>query len=355
VTTPLIPSLDPPSERRRRILGSIARELVAFCALTLLSPLVLLAAGAVDAGLWLLRRKPWMTIRLVALVWWFLAGELKGLASLLVVWLLAGGPLARDTPARRRRVYKLQVAWATGHLAGVRRLFRLRVEVIGADRVGEGPLIVLYRHASIVDNALPAALISQPHGIDLNYVLKDGLQAFPTLDIGARWVPTCFVQRGSDDPAREIARVRMLATDLGEREGVLIYPEGTRCAPAKLAAIKARTDLDPLLAERIDGFRHLLPPRLGGPLAVMEEAPDAAVLVVGHVGLDGFHGLRSIWSGRLLGATVRVQIWRHEARELPAGRDARAAWLYDRWQELDDWVGAAHAETEREPLVAVTA
>jgi 1-acyl-sn-glycerol-3-phosphate acyltransferase len=151
------------------------------------------------------------------------------------------------------------------------------------------------------------------------------------------------VHRSSDDPAREIARVRMLARDVeGERDGVMIYPEGTRFTAAKLAAVKARTDIgDPLLAERIQRLRHLLPPRPGGPLGLLEEAPHAAVVVCGHVGLEGFHSTRSLWSGELVGATVRVRFWRHERDELPDTRSELADWLYDRWQELDDWVAGS--------------
>jgi len=336
----LIPPDDPPGLRRRRIWRGVTRELLGFVVLTVFAPLLFLCAASVDLALWLRRRKPWMAVRLLALVWWFLLGELRGLLGLLRTWFLAGGPWARDTEARRRRVYRLQVNWATGHLAGVRRLWRLRFEVVGDESVLRGPMIVLYRHASIIDNALPAALISRAHGIDLRYVLKDALQSLPTLDIGARWVPTCFVHRGSAAPAREIARVRTLAYDLtGDRDGVLIYPEGTRWTPAKLAALKARPDVgDAALRERIARLRHLLPPRPGGPLALLEEAPHAAVLVCGHTGLEGFHDLRSLWSGELVGATVRVRFWRHERAELPDTREDLAEWLYDRWQELDDWV-----------------
>jgi 1-acyl-sn-glycerol-3-phosphate acyltransferase len=349
VPAPLIPPHEPRRVRRKRIAKSLAIEVTAFAALTVLAPAWLLAAGAVDAALWLRRRKPWTTVRLIAVLWWFLLGELKGLASLAATWLATGGPMSRDTPERRRRVFHLQVAWATGHLAAVTRLFQLRFEVEGDELVGEGPVIVLYRHTSIIDNALPALLLSRVHGLDLHYVLKDEMAAFPTLDIGGRWVPTSFVQRGSDDPQREIAKVRALATDLGRGQGVLIYPEGTRATPEKLATLKAREHDDPLLAERVGGFRHLLPPRLGGPLAAMEQAPHAAVLVVGHVGLDGLNTLGTLWDGRLLGRTVRVRIWRHEPEDLPADR---ATWLFDRWQELDDWVGGVRAEAGLEAVAA---
>jgi 1-acyl-sn-glycerol-3-phosphate acyltransferase len=345
----LVPPDDPPGVRRSRSLRGLVREAGGFALLTVLFAPALLVAAAVDLTLWLRRRKPWMAVRLLVLVWWFLLCELRGLGGVLRTWVLSGGPWARDSEARRRRVYRLQVQWATRNLACVRRLWGLRFEVEGQELIGSGPVVVLYRHASIIDNALPAELISRACGIDLRYVLKDDLQSLPTLDIGARWVPTCFVHRGSADPAREIARVRMLAHDLtGERDGVLIFPEGTRGTPRKLAALKAREDIgDEALRERIARLRHLLPPRTGGPLAVLEDAPHAAVVVCGHTGLEGFNTTRTLWGGQLVNATIRVRFWRHERSELPDDREELAEWLFDRWQELDDWTSGV-----REPVLA---
>jgi hypothetical protein len=41
----------------------------------------------------------------------------------------------------------------------------------------------------------------------------------------------------------------------------------------------------------------------------------------------------------LVGATIKVRLWRYPGRDIPTATDARIAWLYNRWQELDDWVG----------------
>ena len=40
-----------------------------------------------------------------------------------------------------------------------------------------------------------------------------------------------------------------------------------------------------------------------------------------------------------MGTTVRLKFWRFPAAEVPSDRDELIAWLYDRWQELDDWIG----------------
>jgi hypothetical protein len=95
-------------------------------------------------------------------------------------------PVAHETP---RRPPQSQLLAPDGP-PSVRRLRILR----GVAK--EVTLFVLI-HASIVDNGLPARVVSQAHGIDLRYALKSELQSLPTLDLGARWVPTCFVNRGS--------------------------------------------------------------------------------------------------------------------------------------------------------------
>jgi len=40
-----------------------------------------------------------------------------------------------------------------------------------------------------------------------------------------------------------------------------------------------------------------------------------------------------------VGTTIRLKFWRFPAADVPSDRDALIAWLYDRWLELDDWIG----------------
>jgi 1-acyl-sn-glycerol-3-phosphate acyltransferase len=223
---------------------------------------------------------------------------------------------------------------------GIAKVFGLRFEIEGLDQAGPGPVIVLIRHASIIDNTLPDAIIGRRHGLGLRFVIKRELQVLPTLDIGGRWVPTNYVRRASTDTQGEVTRLRRLAHDLGPGEGVLIYPEGTRFLPDKLArAQELIRERQPHVAPMADRLRNVLPPRLGGPLALLEEAQGADVVVFGHVGFDEFEKVGDIWRGGLVGKTIRMRFWRHPASALPADRDERVAWLYERWQELDDWVG----------------
>ena len=148
-------------------------------------------------------------------------------------------------------------------------------------------------------------------------MIKRELQAVPTIDIGGRWVPTNFLRRTSSDPEAELAKMRKLATDLGPGEGILIYPEGTRHTDAKLARVKEKlresgSEVLPW-AERL---QNLLPPRLGGPLALLEETEGVDVVFCAHVGFDGFETVGDIYSGALVGKTIKVDFWR-----VPGGGD----------------------------------
>lgn len=339
--SPLFADDGPRGARLQRRAKGIAIELVAFVALTLLFPLVLLSAAVVDLALWLVRRKPWMAVRLVAMAWWFLFGELRGIAGLAAIYAATGGPLGRRSLARRRLVYDLRIHWARSHLGGIRVLFGLTFEIEGIENAGPGPELILIRHASIIDNTLPDALVGHAHGLGLRFVLKRELRMIPTIDIGGRWVPTNFIRRGSDDPAAEIRSLRRLAHDLGRGEGILIYPEGTRHTAEKLArAQELIAERQPDVAVMANRLHNVLPPRLGGPLALLDEARGADVVVCGHVGLDGFEYIRDIWSGGLVGNVVRVRFWRYRAESIPPGEEERVRWLYERWQVLDDWVGS---------------
>src|SRR5271165_7575320 len=170
---PLIPDDSPRASRAWRRIRGITVEVIAFVLVTLLSPVLLLGAVAVDGVLWLRRRKPWMAVRLLALLWWFLVGELYGLLGLLSIWVVSGG---RDSPRRRDRVYRLKRRWLASHLAGMRALFGLRFEVEGLELAGPGPVLIMIRHASIIDNTLPDVIVGRAHGLRLRFILKRELQ-----------------------------------------------------------------------------------------------------------------------------------------------------------------------------------
>src|SRR2546422_769723 len=151
-------------------------------------------------------------------------------------------------------------------------------------RTGPGPVLVMIRHASIIDNALPDVILGRAHGLGFRFVIQRELQMLPTIDIGGRWVPTLFVRRASGDTQAELERMRALTVNMSSRDGLLIYPEGTRWTAEKLARAKEIiAERQPEIAPLAARLQNLLPPRLGGTTVLLESARYADVVIFGHV------------------------------------------------------------------------
>ncbi len=269
----------------------------------------------------------------------YLALELLGVALAAMLWLVRLGGAVGGGAAYVRANAALQRLWTGALFGGARRIlgFRLLLEDGSAD-VSEGPFLLFVRHTSTADTVLASVLIANPHKILLRYVLKRELLWDPCLDIVGRRLPNSFVARGSARRDAEIAAVAALGVGLGPRDGALIYPEGTRFTAAKLEAarLRLRTDGKSELAAIADRLRHVLPPRLGGPLALLDAAPGVDVVVLEHTGFEGAATFGTLWSGKLIGSTVRVRLRRVAAAEIPTR--ARDRWLFDLWCETDRWV-----------------
>lgn len=329
----------------RRRLVTIPRTVAGFVVITGLLPLLAAAALIVDVVRWAARRKPWMAVRLLGFVELYLVLEMLLLSGSLLIWVgTAGGRLIG------RRTYETAHFAMQGFALGT--LFRaaivllgLRFEVEGAEAAAPGPILLMMRHASLVDVLLPGALVANPHGIRLRYVLKRELLQDPMFDVVGSRIPNHFVSRTGADGAGEISAVRRLAEGLRSDEGVIIYPEGTRYTPAKQARALERLEAgDPELYAQAQKLRHLMPPRIGGPRALLEGAPDVDVVICAHDGLGGFAELGDLWGGGLVGQRVRVAFWRVPAAEVPERRREQMYWLFDQWTKVDDWIERQRAD-----------
>lgn len=298
-----------------------------------LLPLLLPVTVAVDA---VMRRRFALTRALLALSL-YLVCEAAGLLGAAFVWLRFG----RSASADRFRAanYRLQAAWARTLLGGAMRIFGMRARVDGADALASGPFFLFVRHASTVDTVLASNFVAPHSPYRLRYVIKRELLWDPCLDVVGQRIPNAFIRRGSNSSAFEIEALRSLARDLGPRDGVLIYPEGTRATASKRTAALARIETtDPERLARVASLRCVLPPRYGGPLGLIEERPDVDVVFLAHVGFDGVHDLADLWRGALIGREIRLCFRRVRAHEIPAARTDRERWLDEEWRRVDDWV-----------------
>ena len=74
----------------------------------------------------------------------------------------------------------------------------------------------------------------------LLYVFKRELLWDPCLDIAGGHLGCHFARRDAGESEQEVRTLRQLAAELRPREGVIIYPEGTRWTPEKQQRVLER-------------------------------------------------------------------------------------------------------------------
>ncbi len=313
---------------------TVPAYLVAGAAALVLCPFLLLVAAIAD----LVRgRRPFVLSRAVLGISLYLVCEAGGVVASALIWLAWLG-------VKQERFiewnYALQGIWARALFGGAGRIFALRFQVDGEDEIGNGPMIVFMRHASTIDTLLPAEFLTRRHAVRLRYVMKRELLWDPCLDIVGQRLPNVFLRRGAQQSDREVARVRDFAEALGRGEGVLIYPEGTRFTAekrrrilARLAETRGHEEL-----ERAEALRHVLPPRTGGAMALLEALPEADALFLAHCGFERAASLHDLWTGRLVGTTIRLKFWRIRSHQIPRAPDERAQWFWAQWKRVDEWI-----------------
>jgi 1-acyl-sn-glycerol-3-phosphate acyltransferase len=309
-----------------RRLRSVSAILVAAVLLVVVAPLWVPVAVAVD----LVRgrtRLPVTRLLAFAVCW---------------SWLESGGVLAAAWLWLTRRRHdlrahiRLQRWWALNLMAALRATTGLDIAPPDLTPVTPGPAVLLCRHASLADSLLSAWVVVGHAGMDPRYVLKRELLADPCLDVVGNRLRNHFLDRDAPDAEVELASLRALTADMGERDIAVIFPEGTRASPTKRArALERIAARDAGRAARLAGLQHLLPPRPGGSQALVDGCPHADVVLGWHVGFEGLDTFGGIL--RHLSTTPR-RIEFHARRvpraDVPSG-DAFAGWLDEQWLRMD--------------------
>lgn len=315
---------------------TITSYVLAWGVIAVLLLLLLLVAFVID----LIRRNRFATVRAVLMAAVFLTCAMVGITMSLLIWMFSFVWAGGDQERFIRWNFNLQQWWTGTLFASAQRIYQLTLEVTG-DRVERGPIIVFMRHTSLADTMLPAAIFSRRQGLMLRYVLKRELLWDPCIDIVGNRIPNAFVERGTGNISGGVAVVQRLMSGITEREGILIYPEGTRFTPAKLQKVLARLQQGSgaRLYAKASKLQNVLPPRLGGPLAILELNENADAVFCAHVGLESAVTASDLLSGKLVGQTIRAHCWRVPFADIPRDREAQTDWLYERWAQVDEWVG----------------
>jgi 1-acyl-sn-glycerol-3-phosphate acyltransferase len=314
--------------RARRRAITIPAVLLAWCAVVALAPIMFPAALIADV----VRYRRFALVRGYAFLLLYLSCEVFGIAIL--TWLLFR--YSRKPATFIARNFALQCWWSRLLFYGGIRIYGMKVEADGLENLAQGPMVAFVRHVSPFDNLIPSVFVADLYGVRLRWVMNHSVMRDPCIDILGNRLPNAFVT----GLVRDIRRVRSLASGLGPQDGVLIYPEGGLFSPKNRQRLldKLRAARDPDY-ERAAAFRNVLPPRLGGTLALLEANTDADVVFIVHTGLEDAQ-YRKLLSGEFIGARLRIHAWRVAASEVPADRKARGAWLFEQWTNADAWIDA---------------
>ena len=266
------------------------------------------------------------------------------LAVSILLWILCGAGLFTGDKFFLKLNFRLQWFWARMLLVVGFTLYGLKLDVQGIEALKEGPYFLFMRHSSLADALLPANLASRNYGTLLRYVLKKEMLWEPCFDVVGNRIPNYFVDRNASNNETEIENVGKLATELSANEGVVIYPEGTRFSAKKRQALldKCANNTNPELLKRVEHYTHVLPPRFGGPLKLLERAPPTDVVFMAHYGLDKATHFADLLAGRVVGSKISIRLWRVSSNEIPSEDEKVKTWLDEQWSTVNTFI----AQTE---------
>lgn len=217
---------------------------------------------------------------------------------------------------RRRAIARWQSWWGTLSFGVVSRILGIRADfrpTVGGDG-WDGPCIVIANHGSSLDIIVLFALMARLGRTDLRWILKRQLLYVPAIGRACRETGCGYVTRGGD--SGDLDRVRHCAkVARADRASVVIFPEGTRYVSPK----------------RDSGYANVLPPKVGGVLALRYELPDYPVLSV-TIRWGAPRGATTVLDGAsYVGRTVTVE------SALRDDVDSRtiAEWLTREWRRKD--------------------
>lgn len=324
----------PPKALRRLVLAPMV---VAIETLVLIASPVLLAVAVAISPL----VGGWRPLRMTLIALTFTTRHLGATLACLGLW-VAGvlGPGMRSQAMQRAHLAVMR--W---FVEGVYRVIvRLaHVEVCFSESAAareilssrDRPLVVLGRHAGEGDTLLVLYELLCRHRRTPRLVMHEALRLDPLIDVLGERLPNRFVDPRGGDTEVEIAA---MTRDLDDAGAVVIFPEGANFSPRRRLRGIERLERagHTQEAEWARGMHHVSAPRPGGALAAIEAAPQADVLIMGHVGFPT--GAGEVW--RLLPApqTIDVRLWHEPTGAIPTGRDEQIDWLFGWWRTLDAWV-----------------
>lgn len=306
----------------------------------IVTPIALLVAATLD----LATQSPRMRrSRIVLLISGLLLVDLAGHLLVFGAWLISPVGINVARKQTQDRYQSIMTWWTSALIKTISAAVPLPFDLSELDEsLLSGNAIVISRHRSLFDAVYPGMLLGS-QGLTALYTLKEELRWEPNIDIVGHRMRHVFVTRDPSDLEAELEPIRDLAGRIDEQSVAVIFPEGTFFSPERqkraLKAIRAR---DPQHLNSAERLGYLLPPRPAGTLALLDGAPNADLIMLGHVGFEPFGTLREILGNVGAEHSIVVRVWRFARDTIPLEPAAQIDWLYQRWAEMDDWIASHH-------------
>jgi hypothetical protein len=273
----------------------------------------------------------------------YFALELGGLIACGALWVASAGGLLIHTRFFQRLHYRLLRWFVHGFTSRWLSLLDIHVAEEDSNEAtraleSDQPLLFFSRHAGPGDTVVLIDRLLTRFDRLPRVVFKQSVVLDPCIDLIGHRLPHAILDTANKDECE--ARIEQLASELGDRGVLLLFPEGgnftatrRRRALSKLRRAGRRRE-----AEKAARMQHVLPPRPGGALAALRGNPKASVIFGTHSGLGLAAFPRQIWNDAPLGKTFASHVWFTPAAERPAQPDAQVEWLYDWWKRVDTWI-----------------
>lgn len=317
----------------------LAPALVLLTALLWVSlPLWLIVAAALSP----LVPGRWRALRLLWVVILYLTAESLLLLVLLGLWVASGFGWRIRSPYFAGIHYDLVQFVLVLFVRESRRVLALKIRTDGPSPAvhPDRPILVCCRHAGPGDSFLLMYALLHWYAREPRVVLKDTLAWDPAIDVLLNRIPASFISPDPGPGEEFESKIARLAAGLDSNDAFVIFPEGGNFTPGRRDRAIARLRKLGLekMAERAEQMTHVLAPRPGGFLAALDAAPEADVVLVAHTGLDHLVTVADLWRELPMDKELVMRWWEVPRSEIPAGREDRIDWLFERWARIDAWI-----------------
>lgn len=266
--------------------------------------------------------------------------EIFGLICMFALWVATGFGVFMHSERSYLAHGRLHGRWTRNIAAATQRLLAAPITITGLDQLDPAPCILMQRHASLLDAVMPSVMLTSGDPHAPRHVMMRELRFDPCIDALGHRTPNHFVDRDAGGP-KELAAITKVGKTLGPTGSGVIFPEGNfRTEKRYERAVESIGKRNPELAERAKRLRHVMPPRPGGIGALLKASPGTDVVVVAHVGFEGFATIKDIATRAPIGRPVEFKLKRVPRSEIPTEDPAFTNWLFDQYEWIDDFVGA---------------